>query len=537
MIRHYFTLTKLAEEIQFLKGHINEGCFTQEKNSLVMMLYKEGNEHYLCYSGDQKTGGIFLRNEFSRARKNTINLFDVLNGGEVTEINILKNERIIQLTFIDLKMNFILFGGAKSNIVITNKEGIIIDSFKNKKKLINSTFKIENSHLKKFSEFPFETTILKSLSDCDLLLGKYYAAELCSRLNINPLANLKELNYEIENLTDKSVNFKNECLASKEFYILENDIGERLLSLIPLRAYTRIIRSFNSINEAIRYKITSTYKESSFASEYKKIKAVLEKQKQKLQRNLEQLSDSNKIYERIENYKLWAESLQTLKNHKERVGSSIEVARWDGAKIIVPLNQKLTIRENIDAYFQKIKDSKEDDKIRQKRIPLIQNKLDYIKSAAEKLDLCSNIKEIEIFKTEYKNLLKTTMDELQTKEERFRSFELGDGYFLYVGKNAANNDELTMHFAKPNDLWLHARGAGGSHAVLRMKAKVEKPPKIILQKAAEIAAYYSQQRKGKFVPVAYTQKKYVHKPKGANPGSVVISKEQVIMVEPKLPAE
>jgi predicted ribosome quality control (RQC) complex YloA/Tae2 family protein len=91
-----------------------------------------------------------------------------------------------------------------------------------------------------------------------------------------------------------------------------------------------------------------------------------------------------------------------------------------------------------------------------------------------------------------------------------------------------------MKFAKPNDLWLHARGSAGSHAVLKME-KEEKPPKYILQKAASITAYYSQAKNAKYVPVAYTFKKYVRKPKGANPGSVVLSKEDVIMAEPKLP--
>lgn len=105
---------------------------------------------------------------------------------------------------------------------------------------------------------------------------------------------------------------------------------------------------------------------------------------------------------------------------------------------------------------------------------------------------------------------------------------------VLVGKSAANNDELTMKFAKPNDIWLHARGTSGSHVVLKMHTN-DKPPKYILEQAAQIAAYYSGARNAKHVPVIYTYKKYVRKPKGANPGSVVVTKEDVIIVEPKLP--
>ncbi|MDQ1265677.1 MAG: hypothetical protein QG635_828, partial [Bacteroidota bacterium] len=93
--------------------------------------------------------------------------------------------------------------------------------------------------------------------------------------------------------------------------------------------------------------------------------------------------------------------------------------------------------------------------------------------------------------------------------------------------------ELTMKFAKPNDLWIHARGSGGYHAVLNL-GKEQKPPKNILKRAAEITAYYSQARNAKYTPVAYCLKKFVHKPKGADPGSVVIGREETIMVEPKL---
>ncbi|MFZ9814843.1 MAG: fibronectin-binding domain-containing protein, partial [Candidatus Kapaibacteriota bacterium] len=75
-------------------------------------------------------------------------------------------------------------------------------------------------------------------------------------------------------------------------------------------------------------------------------------------------------------------------------------------------------------------------------------------------------------------------------------------------------------------------GVSGSHAILRGPKDI---PKKILEEAAGITAYYSQSRKGSFVPVAYALKKYIRKPKGAGPGSVLMEREEVILVEPKLP--
>jgi len=50
-----------------------------------------------------------------------------------------------------------------------------------------------------------------------------------------------------------------------------------------------------------------------------------------------------------------------------------------------------------------------------------------------------------------------------------------------------------------------------------------------------LAAYYSKAKGSGLVPVIYTPKKFVRKPKGANLGQVLVEKEEVIMVEPKKP--
>ena len=125
-------------------------------------------------------------------------------------------------------------------------------------------------------------------------------------------------------------------------------------------------------------------------------------------------------------------------------------------------------------------------------------------------------------------------DNKMEKEDKFRKFELDDGFVAYAGKNAANNDELTMKFAKPNDMWFHARGSSGSHVVVPLN-KDQKLPKKILEQAAGVAAYYSGAKNAKYTPVAYCLKKFVRKPKGSHPGSVTIARETVILAEPKLP--
>ena len=106
---------------------------------------------------------------------------------------------------------------------------------------------------------------------------------------------------------------------------------------------------------------------------------------------------------------------------------------------------------------------------------------------------------------------------------------------MWVGRNAKQNDELTLRDARPFDLWMHARGVAGSHTILRVKGRTDNPPGSIQEKAAAIAAWFSKARTSSLAPVIVTQRKYVRKPRGAAAGAVKVEREKVIMIEPALP--
>ena len=146
--------------------------------------------------------------------------------------------------------------------------------------------------------------------------------------------------------------------------------------------------------------------------------------------------------------------------------------------------------------------------------------------------------------------LHTFMDEQRVELERagigkkretehlpFRTYTVEGGFEVWAGKNGESNDLLTMKHAKPNDLWFHARGASGSHVILKVNTAPGEPGKKARAQAAAVAAYYSKMKKSRLVPVAMTLRKYVRKPKGAPPGTVVLEREEVIFAEPKLPPD
>jgi len=90
-----------------------------------------------------------------------------------------------------------------------------------------------------------------------------------------------------------------------------------------------------------------------------------------------------------------------------------------------------------------------------------------------------------------------------------------------------------MRESDRNDLWLHAKDVAGSHVIIRLPKYIKdihQVPDRTLEEAALLAAYYSKARGGEKVPVDYTFRQNVRKPKGAKPGRVLYENYWTIYV-------
>lgn len=121
------------------------------------------------------------------------------------------------------------------------------------------------------------------------------------------------------------------------------------------------------------------------------------------------------------------------------------------------------------------------------------------------------------------------------REKTYRTFDLDPRWFVVVGRNNHENDEITFHIAASSDWWFHAEGVAGSHVVLRPRGGGDAPPARIIEQAASIAAHFSKARHSSLVPVIYTLRRYVRKFRGAAPGQVRCERETMVMVPPQLP--
>jgi hypothetical protein len=113
--------------------------------------------------------------------------------------------------------------------------------------------------------------------------------------------------------------------------------------------------------------------------------------------------------------------------------------------------------------------------------------------------------------------------------QRFRS---SGGLEIRVGRAGRANDDLTFHHASPDDIWLHARDVAGAHVILRWGDRDRNPPRRDLVEAAVLAALNSRARTASTVPVDWTRRKHVRKPRKAPAGAVIPDRIATLFVAP-----
>ncbi len=113
----------------------------------------------------------------------------------------------------------------------------------------------------------------------------------------------------------------------------------------------------------------------------------------------------------------------------------------------------------------------------------------------------------------------------------YHPYTSSGGLEIRVGRGARHNDDLTFHHSRPDDIWLHARHASGAHVILRW-TRPERPPAADLEEAAVLAANHSGARGSGTVPVDWTRRKWVRKPRGAPRGAVIPERVQTVFVAP-----
>ena len=207
----------------------------------------------------------------------------------------------------------------------------------------------------------------------------------------------------------------------------------------------------------------------------------------------------------------------------------------DAKEVEIKLDPLLTPQQNAAKYYKEYNKAKTAESVLALQIEKGERDLEYLESVLEAIPLAEGERDLQEIRQE---LIDTGFARRQKKargrEKRVTSkpmeFRSTAGLRISVGKNNTQNDQLTTKQAGRGDIWFHTQKIHGSHVILWCEGEVLDSQS--LAEAAALAAYFSQAREGRKVPVDYTPVKFVKKPAGAKPGMVVYTTYQTAYVDP-----
>jgi predicted ribosome quality control (RQC) complex YloA/Tae2 family protein len=309
-----------------------------------------------------------------------------------------------------------------------------------------------------------------------------------------------------------------------------------LLPLQHLHPLTAL--PFDDIHDAVRFFLARSRSSQHADTERRDLTVALERTIERTRRTIaaveEELAGANRGLEYERCGRLLLTNLDAVKRGERTVSLP------DGEEHrTITLDPRLTPAANADRYFEKAKTARTARREATARLEQLRAHEALAARLREQIDGAETTDDL-------RRLLQERGSDLETVGIRkggvaaadlppFRMFTVEGGFQVWAGKSSANNDDLTLHHCRPDDLWFHARGGSGAHVVLKVSTGRGEPGKRAREQAAGIAAYYSKMKTAGMVPVAMTLRKYVRKPRGAPPGTVIIERETVLFAHPALP--
>jgi predicted ribosome quality control (RQC) complex YloA/Tae2 family protein len=510
---NFYFLRQLAEELnQQLAGFTLVSCFTQNKDELVIEFNNSQRSFFIRASLQSSFSCLTFPGVFNRARKNSLDLFLPLLMRKVESISIFQNERSFQILFEEQFSLIFKMHGNRANVLFAEKN-IVKEIFRNH---LKSDFDIIPSQLHR--EIDWSDVTFRSQTD---IFQVYFT--LGKRVH----AYLNERGYDQLDTEQRWVEMQAVLrqLEKSNAYYLTHYQGQYFLSLLKFGEVSKVVdRPIEAINEFYN----NTVQVGAFVSEKTRLLQLI---RSKVKGSETYIAKANMKLAELKDDVHWQQWADLLMANLHRVTPGIdrvivENFYHNNQPVEIPLKKEMTVQRNAELYYRKSKNrgieiAKLEEAIDQKR-----GELERARIRQQSIEAAESLKE-----------LKTTTPKELPKDEKLKAQPFHEfifqGFKIWVGKDARSNDELTLKHTFKEDLWLHAKDVPGSHVIIKYQSG-KKFPKDVIERAAELAAYNSKRKTESLCPVAFTPKKFVRKRKGDPAGAVVVEREEVILVEPKL---
>ena len=459
-------------------------------------------------------------------------------------------EKLNELGDYSVKKLVLEIMGRHSNIILTDENNTILDCIKhighdtssvrevlpgreytlppsqgkiNTLELDNNNF---NEVLENNPSFEIQSVIYKNYTG----ISPIAASEICYRANVNgstPVEALTDIQKEI--VFNKFAELVEDIKANR-FYpeSITNEKGKTIdFSPIEMTQFNGLeIKKYTSISELIE----SFYANRDFAY---RIGQKTQDLRKLITQNIERC---------IRKKDIQMQTLRSIKNRDElRLKGELLTANIYSIKkgmttvelpnyysenqelVAIELDSNKTPSENAQKYYKAYNKAKRTFEALKDQIKSNDEELAYLESVLTSVNNCTDeqdVKEIrrELREEGYVKKVKNQKDKSK-KHSVPLHFISQDGFDIYVGKNNIQNDELTLKFARPRDIWMHTKNIPGSHVII--VANGQTIPDTTLNEGAMLSAFYSKAKNSSKVPVDYTEKKNVKKPNGSKPGFVI----------------
>ncbi len=209
-------------------------------------------------------------------------------------------------------------------------------------------------------------------------------------------------------------------------------------------------------------------------------------------------------------------------------GSSnfLECEDYESGKTVrLLIDPKKTAQENAAEYYKKYKKASSGSEELAHDIEIAKMQLEKLDAQYE--EICREQNPVKI-----EQLLRhdTTPKQQQKKTHPGLDYTV-NGWYILVGRDANENDELLRHHVRGDDLWLHVRDFPGGYVFIKAR-KGKTVPLDILLDAANLAVYYSKARNAGKTDLYYTHVKYLRRAKNGPKGLVLPTQEKNLCIEP-----
>ena len=557
------TVSAIKAEIEdkILGGRIDK-VYQPEKDEIILGIRSMGQAYKLLLTSNA-SNPKFHFTQTNPSNPMTPPLFCMvmrkhLQSGKIIKIEQPDFDRILniyveslnELGDYSVKKLVLEIMGRHSNIILTDENNTILDCIKhighdtssvrevlpgreytlppsqgkiNTLELDNNNF---NEVLENNPSFEIQSVIYKNYTG----ISPIAASEICYRANVNgstPVEALTDIQKEI--VFNKFAELVEDIKANR-FYpeSITNEKGKTIdFSPIEMTQFNGLeIKKYTSISKLIE----SFYANRDFAY---RIGQKTQDLRKLITQNIERC---------IRKKDIQMQTLRSIKNRDElRLKGELLTANIYSIKkgmttvelpnyysenqelVAIELDSNKTPSENAQKYYKAYNKAKRTFEALKDQIKSNDEELAYLESVLTSVNNCTDeqdVKEIrrELREEGYVKKVKNQKDKSK-KHSVPLHFISQDGFDIYVGKNNIQNDELTLKFARPRDIWMHTKNIPGSHVII--VANGQTIPDTTLNAGAMLSAFYSKAKNSSKVPVDYTEKKNVKKPNGSKPGFVI----------------